>query len=107
MLRLLTSRLPFNDDEGMRAGFREALRSFAERGVPTPEIRILRGAKNPPIHDRFLVIDGDVWLSGNSLNKIGKRASVMLKLPDPTSVSERLERLFDKAQPLSIKEDGR
>lgn len=104
-LRLLTSRLPFEDDEVMRTGFREALRSFAERGVPTPEIRILRGAKNPPIHDRFLVIDGDVWLSGNSLNAIGERASVVLKLPDPSSVRDRLERLFDEAQPVPL-EDG-
>lgn len=106
-LRLLTSRLHFDDEEVMRTGFREALRSFAERGVPTPEIRILRGAKNPPIHDRFLVIDGDVWLSGNSLNAIGERASVMLKLPDPTGVSDRLERLFDEALPVSAEDGGR
>lgn len=106
-LRLLTSRLPFDDEERMRTGFREALQSFSERGVPTPEIRILRGAKNPPVHDRFLVIDGNVWLSGNSLNAIGERASVMLKLPVPTGVSERLERLFDEALPVSAEEGGR
>lgn len=104
-LRLLTSRLPFDDENAMRVGFREALRSFTERGVPTPEIRVLRGAKNPPIHDRFLVIDGNVWLSGNSLNAIGERASVMLKLPDPTSVRERLERLFNDAL-LAVSEEG-
>jgi hypothetical protein len=107
MLRLLTSRLPFNSDEVMRAGFREALRSFTEREVPIPEIKILRGAKNPPVHDRFLLIDDDVWLSGNSLNAIGERASVMLKLPDPASVSTRLERLFDEAQPMSVEAGGR
>lgn len=106
-LRLLTSRLPFDDEEVMRTGFREALRSFAKRGVPVPEIRLLRGAKTPPIHDRFLVIDGNVWLSGNSLNAIGERASVMLKLPDPASVSRRLERLFDEALPVSAEEGDR
>lgn len=105
-LRLLTSRLPFEDDKVMRAGFRDALRSFAERGVPTPEIKIMRGSKNPPIHDRFLVIDNEVWLSGSSLNAIGERASVMLKLPDPSSIRERLERLFDGAQPVSLEETG-
>ncbi len=97
-IRLLTSRLPFEDDRVMRAGFAEALRSFEKRGVPAPEIKILRGGKNPPIHDRFLIIDNDVWLSGNSLNAIGARASMMLRLPDPVSVRARLERFFDEAQ---------
>jgi len=101
-LRLLTSRLAFQDDETMRASLKEAILSFAERGVPLPEVRILRGAKSPPLHDRFLVIEGDVWLSGNSLNNIGERASVILKLPDPSSVLERLERLFEQAQPAPI-----
>lgn len=99
-LRVLTSRLPFASDAVMREGFAEALRSFAARGMPTPEIRLLRGSKRPAVHDRFLVIDGDVWLTGNSLNAIGERASVMLKLPDPHSVCARLERLFDEAEPL-------
>jgi len=101
-LRLLTSRLPFDRDEEARVSFGLALRSFAERSVPVPEIRILRGGRNPAIHDRFLVIDDDVWLSGNSLNAIGERASVMLKLPDPSVVRERLERLFEDAQPLQL-----
>lgn len=105
-LRLLTSRLPFENEEAMRIGFKEALRSFAERGVPAPEIKILRGAKTPPLHDRFLVIDGEVWLSGNSLNAIGERSSVMLKLPDPSRVIERLERLFSEAQPVPIQDTG-
>lgn len=101
-LRMLTSRLPFENEEMMRSGFEAALRSFAQRGVPAPEIKIMRGGKNPPIHDRFLVIDGDVWLSGNSLNAIGGRASVMLRLPDPSSVRERLEHLFDEAEPTKL-----
>ncbi|GGK27708.1 VPA1262 family N-terminal domain-containing protein [Salinarimonas ramus] len=103
-LRLLTSRLAFKNDEKMRASLRNALQSFAERGVPPPKIRILRGGKSPPLHDRFLVIGGDVWLSGNSLNNIGERASVILKLPDPSSALERLERLFDQAQPAPIED---
>ena len=71
-----------------------------------PEIKVLRGGKHPPVHDRFLVIDGDVWLTGNSLNSIGERASVMLKLPDAGAVRARLERLFDEAQSLQLKSDG-
>lgn len=105
-LRVLTSRLPFESDAVMRVGFAEALRSMAERGMPTPEIKLLRGGKRPAVHDRFLVIDGDVWLTGNSLNAIGERASVMLKLPDPGGVRARLERLFDEAQLFRLEEGG-
>lgn len=99
-LRVLTSRLPFANDAVMKAGFDGALRSISERGIPAPEIKLLRGGKRPAVHDRFLLIDSDVWLTGNSLNAIGERASVMLKLPDPSSVRVRLERLFEDAQPL-------
>ena len=64
-----------------------------------PEIRIL--GDSTPVHDRFLVIDGSVWFSGNSLNSIGKRAGMIVKLPDPEPVVERLESFWLQARPLS------
>lgn len=33
-------------------------------------------------HDRFFIIDDSVYLSGNSLNHIGNRLSVIIRLPD-------------------------
>lgn len=65
-----------------------------------PQIRILTG--NPsPIHDRFLVVDGAAWFSGNSLNTLGERAGVIVKLPDPGSVVVRLEAFWRRASSLS------
>ena len=65
-----------------------------------PQIRILTG--NPaPIHDRFLVVDGAAWLSGNSLNTLGERAGMIVKLPDPRLVVVRLEAFWRRASPLS------
>lgn len=64
-----------------------------------PEIRILGGS--PAVHDRFLVIDESVWFSGNSLNRIGERAGMIVKLPDPEPVVERLELFWLQARPLS------
>lgn len=64
-----------------------------------PEIRIL--GDSPAVHDRFLVIDGDVWFSGNSLNSIGERAGMIVKLPDPEPVAARLESFWWQALPLS------
>jgi hypothetical protein len=105
-IRVLTSRLPFKTDEDMRAGFVEALRTFGERGVPVPDIRLLPGGQNPPIHDRFLVIDKNVWFSGNSLNAIGERASVMVKILNPADVRERLEHWFGVSFQIDLSQQG-
>ena len=70
-----------------------------DRYSSKPEIRIL--GDSPGVHDRFLVIDGNVWFSGNSLNRIGERAGMIVKLPDPEPVVERLESFWWQARPLS------
>jgi len=44
----------------------------------------------PPLHDRFLVIDDEVWFSGNSLHNLGQRFSLLIKLPYPEPVLEAL-----------------
>ncbi len=48
----------------------------------------------PPVHDRFLVVDDEVWLSGNSLHSIGERAGMMIKLPDPGIVVKELDKIL-------------
>ena len=65
-----------------------------------PQIRILT-RNPPPIHDRFLVVDGAAWLSGNSLNTLGERAGMIVKLPDPGPVVVRLEAFWRRASSLS------
>ena len=71
------------------------------KSYPTkPEVRILTG-KPPPVHDRFLVVDGTVWFSGNSLSTIGERAGMIVRLPDPEPVIVRLEAFWGNAPSLS------
>ena len=65
-----------------------------------PEIRVLSG-NPPPVHDRFLVVDGVAWFSGNSLNTLGERAGMIVKLPDPGPVVVRLEAFWRRASSLS------
>ena len=65
-----------------------------------PEIRVLRG-EVPCVHDRFLVVDGNVWLSGNSLSTLGQRAGMIVRLPDPTPVIVRLEAFWRQAPNLA------
>lgn len=44
--------------------------------------RLLRG--KCPLHDRYIVADGMVWLLGTSFNEIGSRACTIVKLPHDT-----------------------
>ena len=66
---------------------------------PAPEIRIMTGT--PSVHDRFLVVDGTVWLLGNSLHTIGERAGMINKPPDPEPVIKFLESFWDQEPTLS------
>jgi hypothetical protein len=56
------------------------------------EINVMIGTA--VIHDRYLIIDGEVWFSGNSLHTIGQRASTIIKLPNPYDVIEKLNEIF-------------
>lgn len=51
------------------------------------------------LHDRFLVIDDAVWFLGNSLNTLGDKASLIVKLPNPDEVIGQLEGMLKQAIP--------
>ncbi|UXJ50308.1 VPA1262 family N-terminal domain-containing protein [Pseudomonas citronellolis] len=57
------------------------------------QVRVMTGAM-PTVHDRFLVIDDDVWFTGNSLNSLGERAGMMIKLPAPGPVIEKITQVL-------------
>lgn len=52
----------------------------------------------PPVHDRFLIIDDEVWLSGNSLHSIGERAGILIRLPAPEPVVAMIKTVLDDPQ---------
>lgn len=84
---------------------RELLRQTLEelRGRPGPsnpmELRVMPG-KEPPIHDRFLVIDGTLWTMGSSLNNFGKRGTLVVRVPNGAPILAELERLWSSANSL-------
>ena len=53
--------------------------------------------QSPILHDRFLVIDDAVWFLGNSLNTLGDKASLLVKLPNPDEVIDQLEGMLKQA----------
>ena len=98
-LRILTSTLGVvdaNSGSQLLAALDGPFESYSTK----PEVRILTGDP-PPVHDRFLVIDGTVWLSGNSLRTIGERAGMIVRLPNPEPVIVRLEDFWNDAPCLS------
>lgn len=101
-LRVLTSARGLKessaDDPDTDSGslLRRALEETFKILSTRPEIRVLSG-KMPPVHDRFLVVDGNVWLSGNSFSTLGERAGMIVRLPDPEPVIARLEAFWRQA----------
>lgn len=92
-LEILTSQLAFagKAEEGIaRARALKNELANAEKETTRPITAKVLTERNPVLHDRFLVIDNDVWFMGNSLSDIGQRASMILKVPYPDEVMDEL-----------------
>ena len=64
------------------------------------------GSGAESIHDRFLLCDDKVWMLGSSLNAYGTRGTMLLRLPEPKSVIQELERVWEKAKTLEERIEG-
>ncbi|WP_254435481.1 VPA1262 family N-terminal domain-containing protein [Pandoraea communis] len=96
---LLTSGLAFKskaqkpskiDDFGQR------LAQLEKHTTLTAKTYVLQSAI---LHDRFLLVDDAVWFLGNSLNTLGDKASLIVKLPNPDEVIVQLEGMLTQAIP--------
>jgi hypothetical protein len=98
-LKALTSQEAFNaapDRASAIRGMQASIKSFHERGIQNVLVRVMHNKDGKPIlHGRFVAVDSAVWFSDNSLNAIGQRESLIIKLPDPAPVIERLNRIFE------------
>lgn len=104
-IRIVTSeeclrRAPEDGSEPIASAMENILSNFVDLGWAKPEVLVMRG-RHAPLHDRFLIADGRVWLSGNSLNAIGKRASVLIELPNPQEVLNHLGPIIAGAEPFA------
>ena len=96
-LRVLTSALALKGRSEIdpTATLLQAIETFQSYPAK-PEIHVLEG-KRPRLHDRFLVVDENVWFSGNSLNSIGERAAMVVRLAHPEAVVARLDGMWATA----------
>ena len=105
-LRILTSADGLRGRAGAKSELNQgsvlqkALDETFDRMSAKPKIRVL-GGKSSPVHDRFLVVDGEVWLSGNSFSTLGERAGMIVRLLDPEPVVGPLEEFWDDGRVLS------
>ncbi len=74
------------------------LQRISANKMATIQVRVMLG-QTASLHDRFIVVDGRVWLSGNSLNAVGSRASVLIEVPNPQDILSHLRPLIRAAQP--------
>lgn len=87
VVRILTSKMYLRDgtDDG-KARKKEQELQHALKTIRLKDktvqlhIRVMRGDSSP-IHDRFLLIDEEIWLLGSSLNEFGDRGTATVRLP--------------------------
>jgi hypothetical protein len=77
--------------------FSKEIERVKKEGNADVDVMVLPG-KSPVLHDRFLVVDDDIWFLGNSLNTLGERASMIIKLPNPDEVLRELEKMLKQAE---------
>jgi hypothetical protein len=99
---LLTTKLAFNPKApetklDLLREFELGLQELEKKQSLKPDVRVLPASS---LHDRFLVVDDEVWMVGNSLNSLGEKASMVVRLPNPDEVIARLQELVAKAPDL-------
>ena len=100
-IKILTSKVGLNSKNKQIAKktnidenqlFENQLKSLTDRF--NIEAYIMTG--DPIFHDRYFIIDNEVWLSGNSLADLGDRISTIVKLPNPTEIIEIYESIIEE-----------
>ena len=94
---LLTSGLAFKSKEQESSkidDFSQRLAKLEKDAKLAAKVYVLQSSL---LHDRFLVIDDTVWFLGNSLNTLGDKTSLIVKLPNPDEVIEQLEGMLKQA----------
>jgi hypothetical protein len=71
-----------------------------EKSVVVPTVRVMQGGDTPAIHDRYIVIDDEVWHCGPSFNELGARLGVVVRLPDPIPVRREINAVWSQSTPL-------
>ena len=92
---------PFSEDNPVKQGelLIDLLEQWHEHAFFC--FHVLKGRKRSPLHDRFMVLDDDVYLLGSSFSEFGSRATTLYKIPNPDLMKHVAERWI-KNEDLSL-----
>ncbi len=91
---LLSSNSAFKKDHSKINDFSQKLDQLQNKAKVKAGAYVLESSI---LHDRFLVIDDAVWFLGSSLNSLGSKASLIVKLPNPDEVISQLDGMLNQA----------
>lgn len=99
---LLTTKLAFRPTPpqarlDLVEAFKLSLQHLSGHQQLSPKVCIIPSSS---LHDRFLVVDDEVWIVGSSLNSLGEKASMVVRLPNPDEVIDQLQALIAQAPDL-------
>ena len=86
---------------------KEGIKQYKKQNAGDIEVYIMKN-KPYPIHDRFLVVDDNVWFCGSSLHSIGGRMSCIIRLPNGDEVMQYIDDLLysDEVEELVIPKEA-
>ena len=89
-VRIISSKEELNTKDIVE--LKEGCEAMRGKDIVDVHCRLLRGEK-AALHDRFLVADNQVWMVGCSLDEIGKRATMISRVPTDYSqkILDRIE----------------
>ncbi|WP_458127570.1 VPA1262 family N-terminal domain-containing protein [Pseudomonas sp. Z2-11] len=88
--------------KGSLHGYQTLLRNlniFQANHKNSIEIKVAN-TESSLFHDRFLAVDGRVWMLGSSLNSIGIRPTLIMRIPHGEKILAHLMGLYNNAIPL-------
>lgn len=77
--------------------FKSALEKFKSLHSNPIEVRIAQ-TNETNFHDRFIAVDGRAWILGSSLNSIGMRPTLIMRVPHSREVLNHLDKLFKNSK---------
>jgi hypothetical protein len=100
-IEILTSSRPFGQ-EGSQAEPDEllaaAVRVTGDNTVGTIEVKVMGGSE---LHDRFLLVDDQLYSLGGSLSEMGHRGMMVIRVPEPAPILADLRAIWHSAPALA------
>jgi len=103
--QILTSEDVWGEKESSKSVaevFVQDLDDIARQGAVTPRVRVMPSLLgNAMVHDRYLIVDGDVWHCGPSFNELGTRLGTIVKLPNPIAIRQIISKIWCRSSPIA------